>query len=214
MDEIRTKIESELVFSQFFLLNTYISNITNEIRSFSNIGGNVSSNILSGDFNFNFVFLSLFKFDFSIFPFIDRVFSDLKFNLKKSFGYYIFPSVDDFQNNELAVLQKTLKQFFNNFANVSNQLFVFNLDFIPYLGKPTIILSSESSRSNTIISKIEKLGDSVNLIVDDSMFKGGEIYDNLKKIIPTNKGEIFNLILSYEFINDYNGFKTFIQSLF
>ncbi|MBY8990430.1 MAG: hypothetical protein KGD58_06720 [Candidatus Lokiarchaeota archaeon] len=214
VDEIRTKIESELVFSQFFLLNTYISNITNEIKSFSNIGGNVSSNILSGDFNFNLIFLSLFRFDFSIFPFIDRVSSDLKFNMKKSIGYYIFPSVDNFQNNELNVLQKTLQQFFNNFANVPNQLLIFNLDFIPYLGKPTVILSSESQLSNTIKSKIEKLGDSVNLIIDDSMFKGGEIYDNLRKIIPSNKGEIFNLILSYEFINDYNVFKAFIQSLF
>jgi hypothetical protein len=97
---------------------------------------------------------------------------------------------------------------------VSSQLLIFNLDFIPYLGKPTVILSSESQLSNTIKSKVEKLGDSVNLIIDDSMFKGGEIYDNLKKIIPPTKGEIFNLILSYEFINDYNAFKAFIQSLF
>ena len=214
VDEIRTKVESELVFSQFFMLNTYVSNITNEIKSFSNIGGNVSSNILSGDFNFNLVFLSLFRFDFSIFPFIDRVYSDLNYNLKKSFGYYIFPSADNFQNNELNVLQKSLQQFFNNFASVSSQLLIFNLDFIPYLGKPTVILSSESQLSNTIKSKVEKLGDSVNLIIDDSMFKGGETYDNLKKIIPPTKGEIFNLILSYEFINDYNAFKAFIQSLF
>lgn len=214
VDEIRTKIESELVFSQFFLLNTYISNINNEIKSFSNIGGNVSSNILSGDFNFNIVFLSLFKLDFSIFQFINRVYSHLKFNLKKSFGYYIFPSAENFKNNEVNILQKSLQQFFNNFTSVSNQLFVFNLDFIPYLGKPTVILSSESPRSNVIKSKIEKLGDNVNLIIDDSLFKGGEIYDNLTKIIPSTKGEIFNLILSYEFINDYNAFKAFIQSLF
>ena len=50
VDEIRTKVESDLVFSQYFLLNTYISNINNEIRSFSSVGGNVSNNILSGDF--------------------------------------------------------------------------------------------------------------------------------------------------------------------
>ncbi|MFX0029063.1 MAG: hypothetical protein ACFE8B_07630 [Candidatus Hermodarchaeota archaeon] len=214
VDEIRTKIESDLIFSQYFLLNTYISNITNEIKSFSSIGGNVSNNILSNDFNFQVTFLSLFRFDFSIFPFIDRVYNDLKFNSKKSMGYYIFPSVKNFQNDELVVLQKTLRQFFNNFANISNQLLVFNLDFIPYLGKPTVIISSESQLNNAIISKIEKLGDTVNLIIDDSMFKGGEIYDELKQIIPPNKGEIFNLILSYEFINDYNAFITFIQSLF
>ncbi len=214
VDEIRTKIDSELIFSQYFLLNTYISNINNEIKSFSSIGGNVSNNILSGDFNFKLVFLSLFSFNFSIFPFIDRVYNDLKFNLKKSIAYYIFPSVNNFQDNELTVLQRTLNQFFNNFANVPSQLLIFNLDFIPYLGKPTVILSSESQLNNNLKSKIEKLGDTVNLIIDDSTFKGGKIYDNLKSIVPPNKCEIFNLILSYEFINDYNAFMAFIQSLF
>jgi hypothetical protein len=214
VDEIRTKIESELIFSQYFLLNTYISNITNEIKSFSSIGGNVSNNLLSGDFNFPMVFLSLFSFNFSIFPFIDRIYNDLKFNLKKSIAYYIFPSVNNFQDNELAVLQKTTNQFFNNFNNVPSQVLIFNLDFIPYLGKPTVILSSESQLNTNVKSKIEKLGESVNLIIDDSMFKGGKIYDNLKNMFPPNKCEIFNLILSYEFINDYNAFLTFIQSLF
>ena len=59
VDEIRTKIESELIFSQYFLLNTYISNINKEIKSFSGIGGNVSNNILLGDFNFKLVFIRL-----------------------------------------------------------------------------------------------------------------------------------------------------------
>ncbi|MFX1530466.1 MAG: hypothetical protein ACFFBC_05095 [Promethearchaeota archaeon] len=214
VDEIRTKIESELIFSQYFLLNTYTSNITNEIKSFCSNGGNVSNNILSGDFNFQLVFLSLFSFNFSIFPFIDRIYNDLKFNLKKSIAYYIFPSVNNFKNNELAVLQKTTSQFFNNFVNVRNRVLIFNLDFIPYLGKPTVILSSESPLNTNLKSKIEKLGESVNLIIDDSIFKGGKIYDNLKNMFPPNKCEIFNLILSYEFINDYNAFLTFLQSLF
>ncbi|MFX0083064.1 MAG: hypothetical protein ACFE94_15050 [Candidatus Hodarchaeota archaeon] len=214
VEEVRTKIESDLVFSQYFLLNTYVSNINSEIKSFSSIGGNVSNNILSGDYNFKLAFLSLFSFDFSIFPFIDRVYNDLKFNHKKSIGYYIFPSAKNFQNDEIAVLQKTLSQFFNNFTNITSQLLIFNLDFIPYLGKPTIILSSDSQLNNNLKYKIEKLGDTVNLIIDDSMFKGGKIYDNLKSIIPPNKCEIFNLILSYEFINDYNTFMAFIQSLF
>ena len=214
IDEIRTKLESELVFSQFFLLNTYTSNITNEIKSFSSLGGNLSNNVLSGDYNFPIVFLSLFSFNFSIFPILDRVYNDLKFNSQKSIGYYIFPSIKNFQNDELMVLQKTLRQFFDNFSSTHSQLLIFNLDFIPYLGKPTVIISSESQLNNTVKSKIERLGESINLIIDDSMFKGGEIYDDLKEIIPPNKGEIINLILSYEFINDYNLFVAFIQSLF
>jgi hypothetical protein len=214
VDEIRTKIESELAFSQYFLLNTYISNINNEIKIFSNIGGNVSNNILSGDFGFRLVFLSLFSFNFSIYPIIDRVYNEVKFNLKKSMAYYVFPSIDNYQNTELVTLKTTLNQFFKNFGNISNQMFIFNLDFIPYLGKPTIILSSESHLNENFKSKIQKLGDKVNLIIDDSMFKGGKIYDTLKEIFPPAKSEVINLLLSYEFINDYNILIEFIQTLF
>jgi hypothetical protein len=214
VDEIQTKIESELAFSQFFLLNTYVSNINNEVKRFSNTGGNVSNNILSGDFNFKLTFLSLFSFNFSIFPVIDRVYNEVKFNMKKSMGYYVFPSIDNYQNTELTTLKITLNQFFKNFTNLSNQLYIFNLDFIPYLGKPTIILSSESHLNESLKSKIQKLGDKVNLIIDDSMFKGGKIYDVLKDLIPPAKGEVINLLLSYEFINDYNLLIEFIQTLF
>jgi len=214
VDEIRTKIESESAFSQFFLLNTYVSNINNEIKRFSTTGGNLSNNILSGDYDFKLAFLSLFSFNFSIYPIIDRVYNEVKFNMKKSMGYYVFPSIDNYQNTELTTLKTTLTQFFKNFANLSNQLYVFNLDFIPYLGKPTIILSSESHLNETLKSKIQKLGDKVNLIIDESMFKGGKIYDTLKEIFPPAKSEIINLLLSYEFINDYNILIEFIQTLF
>ena len=37
--------------------------------------------------------------------------------------------------------------------------------------------------------------------------------NNLKKVFTPDKCRLVNLMLSYEFINDYNMFKTFIQSL-
>ncbi|MFX1525865.1 MAG: hypothetical protein ACFFCC_20335, partial [Promethearchaeota archaeon] len=214
IDEVRTEIDSEVVFSQYFLLNTYVSNINNDVITFGNAGGNVSSNIILGDFDFNIALLSLFRFDFSIFPILDRVYNDVKFNLKKSMCYYVFPSKDNYGNAEMSALKTTLTQFFKSFTQLSNQLSVFNLDFIPYLGKPTIIISSESHLNESLQAKIQKLGDKANLIVDDSMFKGGKIYEVLKETFPPAKCEIINLLLSYEFINDYNLLLEFIKTLF
>ena len=213
VDEIRTKIESEVVFSQYYLLNTYVSNINNNLKNFSLIGGNVSNNLLAGDFNFNVAFFSLFSFNFSIFPLIDRVYSDLKFNSNKFIAYYIYPSKENYNENESAVLKNTLIQFFRNFTNIPSSLYIFNLDFIPYLGKPTIIISSEPDLIQILNSKIKRMGDTVNLIIDDSIFKGGKIYDTLTQIFSSHQCKIINLLLSYEFINDYNIFKTFIESL-
>jgi hypothetical protein len=213
VDEIRTKVESTLVSSQYFMLNTYVSTTNENLKNFSLIGGNVSNNILAKEFNFNVALLSLFSFDFSIFPILDRVYNDLRYSLNKSIAYYILPSKENYNESELGVLNYTLKLFFNNLARSSSQVFVYNLDFIPYLGKPTIIVSSEQDIFSKINSKLKKLGDSVNLIIDDSLFKGGKIFENLNQVLPPTKCRVINLILSYEFINDYNTFKAFIQSL-
>lgn len=213
VDEIQTKVEATPVFSQYFFLNTYVSQINHDITNFSLNGGNVSNNILSNDYNFKIALLSLFGFDFSVFPIIDRIYNDLRYSIKKSFAYYIFPSRENYTEKELKTLINSLRQFFSNLNNAPGQTIVFNLDFIPYLGKPTVILSSEKDSNDLVYSKIKKIGETVNIIIDDSIFKGGKISEELLNIFPTNKTKLVNLILSYEFINDYNLFKNFIQSL-
>ncbi|MFW9937627.1 MAG: hypothetical protein ACFFD5_08255 [Candidatus Thorarchaeota archaeon] len=213
VDEIRTKIEPTVVFSQYYVLNIYASKITNELRNFCLMGGNASSNLLMKDYNFNNLFLSLFSFDFSIFPFIDRVYSDLRYNSKKGIAYYIFPTKKNHDEEELTILKNTLRQFCLS-HNISKPINIFNMDFIPYLGKPTVILSSEVDDPNPLKLKIEKkIGNSVNVIIDDSTFKGGESTNNLRELFSPYNFKIFNLVLSYEFINDYNLLKEFFSSI-
>lgn len=212
VDEVRTKVDPSPVYSHYYLFNTSISNITNDIRNFSKIGGNISNNIINNDFNFNVLFLSLFSYDFSVFPILDRVYSDLKYNSNKSIAYYILPSREKHNQFELNTLTNSLRHF--KLSNLSNQMFIFNLDFIPYLGKPTIIISSEPSNSQFLYSKINKiLGGAVNIMIDNDIFEGGTSMDNLKQIFNPHNNKIANLVLSYEFINDYDIFKSFIQAL-
>ena len=213
VEEKKTKVEPIGQFSQFYILNTYTSKISNEIETFALIGGNVSNNVLVGNFKFKFALISLFSYDFSIFPLIDRVYSELAYNSDKPIAYYIYPSISDHNGEEVRIIQHTLKRFVQP-ERITNQVRIFNLDFIPYLGKPTVILSSISEDLNSIKSKImSNLKDSVNVIIDDDIFKGGQTVDNLTSIFYGNQFKIVNLVLSYEFINDYNLFKNFIQSL-
>jgi hypothetical protein len=213
VDEVRTKIEPTIVFSQYYLLNVYASKINNELKNFCLLGGNVSSNLLSNDFNFNNLYISLFSLDFSIFPFLDRVYADLKYKSKKSIAYYIYPTKKHHDEEELNVIKSTLRQFVLS-KSISKPINIFNMDFIPYLGQPTIILSSETEDINNLKAKMEKkIGDSVNLMVDESIFKGGETTNNLAELFSSYNFKIFNLVLSYEFINDYNLLKQFFSSI-
>jgi hypothetical protein len=213
VEEKQTKVEPIGEFSQFFLLNTYTSQISRQVNDFSLIGGNASSNILMNNFNFNIALISLFSFNFSIFPVIDRVYLELNHKSNKSIAYYIYPSISNHNQDELKTIQTTLKKFFQP-ESIKNKVTVFNLDFIPYLGKPTAILSSISDDLNAIKSKVVKaLGDRVNVIIDDDLFRGGKTVESLNSIFYGSNFKIVNLILSYEFINDYDVFKTFVQSL-
>jgi hypothetical protein len=213
VEEKKKKRESINLFSQFYILNTYSTKISNEIETFALIGGNVSNNILVGNFNFKIALISLFSYDFSIFPLIDRAYSELTHNSDKSTAYYIYPSISDHNEEEVRIIQHTLKRFVQP-ERITNQVRIFNLDFISYLGKPTVILSSISEDLNHLKSKImSDLKDSVDVIIDDNIFKGGKTVDNLTSIFYGNQFKIVNLVLSYEFINDYNIFKNLIQSL-
>ncbi len=213
VEEKKTKVEPIGQFSQFYMLNTYTSKLSNEIETFALIGGNVSNNVLAGNFDFKIALISLFSYDFSIFPIIDRVYSELAYNSNKSIAYYLYPSISDHDEEEVRIIHRTLKRFVQP-ERITNQVRIFNLDFISYLGKPTVILSSISEDLNHIKSKImSNLKDSVNVIIDDGIFKGGKTVDNLTSIFYGNQFKIINLVLSYEFINDYNIFKDVIQSL-
>ena len=214
VDEIKSQYESTPSLSQCYLFNTLTSNINEYIKNFSLIGGNISNNITSKNFNFNVLLISLFSYNFSIFPILDRVYSDLLFNNNKNIAYYIFPSKENHNQSELKTINNTLKQLIaSNIGKTPSQVLIFNLDFIPYLGKPTIILSSETDISKYISSKIASLKNSVNTLTDDSFFSGGISYDNLKQLFPSPKCKVVNLVLSYEFLNDYDIFKSFLLSL-
>jgi len=216
VDETRIKYDSVTVFSQYYIFNIYLSSINEDINNFSIIGGNISNNVLLKDFNFDVVYLSLFSYNFSIFPLIDRVYTDLKFNNNKTIAYYLYPSKNNLNASELKVINNTLNQFglISNFNSRVNKILILNLDFIPYLGKPTIILASNQETTEKFISKISKtLGNNVNIKRDNALFKGGKTEEYLKQIFSSNKCDIVNLILSYEFINNYEIFKAFTSSL-
>ncbi|MGV9199053.1 MAG: hypothetical protein ACOC4M_09455, partial [Promethearchaeia archaeon] len=214
VDEVRTKMEPTNILSQFYMFNVYNSEVGQNIKQFSLNGGNLSNNILLQNLNFNSLFLSLFSFNFSIFPTFDRVFTDLNGNSNNTFGYFIHPSKEYYDKNEFHILKSTLNQFIlKNQHQMQGEVSLFNIDFIPYLGKPTAIFACDESTFLSFQQKLANLGEKITILNDSSIFKGGKITEKLKSIFPPQKFNIYNLVLSYEFINNYNIFKSFIHSI-
>ncbi|MBA7542702.1 hypothetical protein ES705_35026 [subsurface metagenome] len=212
-ESVQQKIDGTAqLYSQYYFFNTYTSNVNDLIAKYTQNGGNISSNLLLKEFDFNVALLFLFGYDFSIFPTIDRLYSDLKLNLNKTFAYYIYPSKENHNENELKIINHTLKQFL---MSAPNNLTLLNIDFIPYLGKPTIIFGDGTSEEiNVFHTKIANvMGNSVNVLTDNNLFQGGKSLENLRDLFPSDKIKIYNVILSYEFINNFNIFKKLLQTI-
>lgn len=210
VEEVTLKVEPTLLFSQYYNLNIYSSKPSNELQDFALLGGNVSDNVLTNNFDFKFAFISLFSLNFSIFPFIDRIYSEQKQSNNQSFAYYIYPTINNHDEKEVRVMQRTFAQFFP-LNKLSAHLTIFNLDFIPYLGQPTVILSGEN---DTIKTKLQqRLDNKVKILIDHDMFEGGKSTIFLKQVFRSDNIQVINLVLSYEFINEYNIFKEFVESL-
>ncbi len=194
------------VYSQYFMFNMLSSMGNEDLKYFSSIGGNVSKNLILREYNFRTLIISLFSFNFSIYPMMERLYTELS----NVIAYYIFPSISNHDKKEENVINSTLNLFMGP-NRVSQQINVYNVDFIPYLGKPTVIIASESNQLHDKIKKV--LGNSGEVFVDDNLFHGGRSSENLKKIFLSDNFKIINLVLSYEFINDFTTFKTLMQAL-
>ncbi|TFF97028.1 MAG: hypothetical protein EU541_08735 [Promethearchaeota archaeon] len=204
-DELREKIESELIGSYNYSINISIEE-GNNITKFANTGGNISSNILEGQFNFESLLVSLFSHEFSLFPTIEHLYTDLANNSEKSLGYVIFPSQKSLKDDEKTVISTVLKKLVVNKSQANNMM-LFNIDFIPYLGKPTLIIGADQRIGIQLKEKLQSFNQSVNISVNNDLFEGGKTIDYINNIFAGKRITPINLVFSYEFINQYDLFR-------
>lgn len=205
VDELRERIEPEVIGSYQYSLNILVEEGRTLIK-FANIGGNISSNILEEQFNFKSLLLSLFSHEFSLFPTIEHLYSDLSNNLEKSLGYVIFPSQKSLQADEKTVVSDVLKKLIVNKGQI-NEMMVFNIDFIPYLGKPTLIIGADQRIGTQLKEKLQTFSQSVNININNDLFEGGKTIEYIKNIFAGKTITPINLVFSYEFINQYDLFR-------
>lgn len=205
VDEHREKIEPQLINDFRYHVNICTNDAKN-FTEFAKMGGNVSANILAEQFDFDVLLVSLFAQEFSLFPTLDRLYSDITYNEDKSIGYVLFPSKNSLNDEEKSIISDVFKTLITNRAH-STQFKVYIIDFIPYLGKPTLIIGTEQMRGERLKQKLHNFTDSINITIDNNLFEGGKTAAYLMKIFNRQIVQTINLVFSYEFINQYQIFK-------
>ncbi|MHA1756260.1 MAG: hypothetical protein ACTSVV_05780, partial [Promethearchaeota archaeon] len=145
--------------------------------------------------------------------FLERIYNDLKYNHSKSFAFYTCPIIEEFNEREKNIIKNTINHFFPK-QKIFLPTIVFNLDFIPYVGKPTVILSGDIQICEDIkMTILNELKNNIEVHIDDSIYKDGETYIFLNNIFNIHNTKVVNLVLSYEFLNNYELLKEFIKLL-
>ncbi|GAB4322788.1 MAG: hypothetical protein Kow0069_27670 [Promethearchaeota archaeon] len=213
-EEIKaTRLEDERVVEVHYAFSALVEGVTDPLRRFSELSGNVSPNLLAGKPTSVVSFLFPFRHSYSVLPVLDRVYNELFYQEGKEYSYLYFPSNDLNDGEEASVLVSALQAFFVRKAEAFPGVHtVFLADFIPDLIKPTVIVGSDAEVNEAIRSAVSKcLGDAVELIIDDGLFSGGKIHDLARSTLKPPNFKLVNLALTYAFLRDPNLLRGFIS---
>lgn len=211
VEEEKIRIDEVPVSSLYYGFNV-MAKPSSVISKVAELGGTVSENLINGDMNSVIGIVNLFSFNFPIYPTIEQCYAEIKNEKGKSFYYLIIP-LKNADDTSYEMAQTIIKNLFVTHANtVPHKMYIFNLDFIPYLSKPTIIVEDDPEENIVIQSIIKRIfKEEVSLIIDDGLFKDGKINEWIKSILPSQKFKLLNLVLTYDFLNNYQLFKKFMN---
>ncbi|MHA1718940.1 MAG: hypothetical protein ACTSXK_05390 [Promethearchaeota archaeon] len=212
----KIKLESQEINKLYFTFPAISKNITPAIDYLVELQGNISSNLIEKNLNSNIIVICPFKFDFPLFMNFQQCYVDLLQEIQKSFGFLLFPSKNEFNGEELALFNQLLNDFIKKQPkNHPSPFVIINLDLIPHFSKPTIFLGDNG---DTLVKDIysnlkENFGSEVNIMVSNSFFNQGKTFSILKNILSEPNFRICNVVLTYNFLNEYKLLKTFFKAI-
>jgi hypothetical protein len=177
-------------------------------------GGNASSNVLGGQYNSNIAIFSLFGQSFPLFPIMERIYTEFVYMHQKSFYYFLYPMKENLSERETKVLTAALQRFWVKPASeIRGQVFLFNMDFIPPQAIPTVIIGSDEDINIAVETTIKRaLGNAAEVIIDEGLFRGGQLHEFLTQLLPPAKYKVINIVLTYDFLTSTDLFRNFINA--
>ena len=144
--------------------------------------------------------------------FLRQINKEMDLRLGKSFLYVNFP-IQNFSEDEQGIISEAINKFLPKLST-DKSIIVFNLEFLPKLGIPTIILGQDDS-----ITQIKEiyallhthLKDHFTIKLDSNVIAGGLILEKLKTICNPLGAQVINLALSGEFQESMENFVNFMN---
>ncbi|MHA1144521.1 MAG: hypothetical protein ACTSRW_07280 [Candidatus Helarchaeota archaeon] len=123
----------------------------------------------------------------------------------KNFLYLNYAISNEFTQKEQKIIKQGIDKFLPR-LDKSKRLLILNLDFLPKMMKPTIVIGASPrsfSLQNTLASTFD---DQLDIIVDGDVFAGGNIYEVIQQLTSNHEADIVNIALSADFIENHDLF--------
>ncbi|NHI93376.1 MAG: hypothetical protein EAX96_12895 [Candidatus Lokiarchaeota archaeon] len=133
-------------------------------------------------------------------------------SLGKSFLYVSFP-IQNFSTKEQGIINEAINKFLPKLST-NKPIIIFNLEFLPKLGIPTIILGQDDSIKyvNEIYTVLNsQLKPNYVIKLDSNIICGGSILEKLKELCYPYSAEVINLAVSGEFQESVENFANFMN---
>ncbi|MHA1267523.1 MAG: hypothetical protein ACTSRS_19970 [Candidatus Helarchaeota archaeon] len=211
------EIISKEIYSTTIFLNALDKESSANIKEFAKKG---DSNILASEMGLPFCvcyFYSAIQEDkWKIRPALIR---NICLRMKEKFGkfgYYLsYPISKQLDEHEIQIIREAIQTFVVPHSSHAAPMLILNLDVIPELEKPTIILGYEPSGIYLPIKNLlhDIFGAAVNVFMDDCIFSGGLLYNFLVEWVKPNPAQILNFVISNNFLMDFDLFQNLMEIL-
>ncbi len=214
--EKRTRIDHEIVESEVLVDSqmAYMEAINSgDSQNLETIitDGDISTNI--NEINLNIVFFHFPKLDLvrnkDLLRQVNK-YTDLSLGI--TFLYINYP-ITMFSEKEKGIIKEAITKFLPKLST-NKPVIVFNLEFLPKLGRPSVILGKDDSVNEIqeIYSLIRsRLTEDFLVQLDENVFSGGNILETVKEFCTPFNVKVINLALSGEFEETIDYFIHFMK---
>lgn len=216
IEKIKEIIEEE-IYSTSIYLNALDKQSTKGLKEFAKKG---DSNIFSSEMGLPLCICYFYSEDqkskWKIRPALIRnICIRLKDKFEKFCYYLSYPLSKHFTEKEIPIIQEAIQTFILPQSSSSHSFLIVNLDIIPELEKPSIIIGYEKSGTYEPIKSLlqDIFGNSIDIFVDDCIFSGGLLYNYLVNWAGPSKARVLNMVLSNNFIENIDMFQNLLESL-
>jgi len=216
VDKIKEIVE-EQVYSTSIYLNALDKESSTQLKQFAKKG---DSNILTSATGLPLCICYFYSENqmskWKIRPALIR---DISIRIKEKFGkfsYYLsYPLSQHLDEDEIPNIQEAIQTFVLPHSSSAKPLLILNLDIIPELEKPSIIIGYEKSGIYEEVRGLltDIFGNSIDIFVDDCVFSGGLLYNQLSTWTGPSHARVLNMVLSNNFISNISLFQNLVESL-